>query len=783
VATVLPDMDFETRSEAGLFFNIGKRKWAGPVGMTKTKRGLKAVGAATYAQHHSTRVLSFAYDLKDGRGRHRWRPGQPNPHDLFEHLARGGLVEAWNSGFEFWIWNCVCTRLYGWPPLSYLQLRCAMAKAAAHCYPRQLEMAGDVMGLEVRKAAEVGKAMLDKFSVPRNPTNADPRLWHEPADFPEEAEKLYYYNEVDIVTEAEASSRCPDLTGEELDFWLVDQLINRRGVAVDSEAVLNCAAIVEQCIGQYNAEMRQLTNGVVEQASQVARIKGFLASHGVVMGEGRGSGDEEAFTDKLKEVRRWVKAHPEDAQRLAPAIRCIELRLLVGSSSVKKVYAMMYMVAPNGRLHDLFNYHGARTGRPTGGDTQPTNLPKSGPKVMRCTACNHTFGAVRFTCPWCTTPRGPTQKTCEWWEAVDDALAVIKTRSLATVQHYFGDAMHTVAGCLRGLFVAGEGCDLVSSDFSSIEGVVTAALAGEDWRMEMFATHGKAYELSVSKITGTPFADIMAHAGYDDVTSPEWWTRRARKGEHHPQRQTIGKVAELASGFGGWISAWLRFDADEFMNEQQIKAAILAWRDASPAIVEFWGGQVRDPFGRRVPELFGLEGMAVAAVLEPGRAFPVRRKDGTHSGITFRVHEDALYCILPSGRAITYHRPRLHPNALSDQWRGAWRLTYEGYNSDGTKGATGWSTINTYGGKLCENVVQATARDIQRYAILNLERAGYHVVLHVYDEDVAEVRKGWGSVEELEAIMGRIPPWATYKGQPWPIKANGGWRGHRYRKA
>ena len=781
-STVLPDMDFETRSEAGLFFDAAKRRWHGPVGLTKTKRGLKAVGAAVYAQHHTTAVLSFAYDLKNGRGRQRWRPGLPLPYDLFEHIARGGLVEAWNSAFEWWIWNCVCTRLYGWPSLSYLQMRCAMAKAAAHCFPRQLELAGQVMGLEVQKAAEIGKAMLDKFSIPRNPTKADPRLWHTPEEFPEDAEKLYYYNEVDIVSEAEASSRCPDLTGEELDFWLADQLINRRGVAVDSKAVADCVAIVDQCITQYNAELRQLTGGAVEQASQIERLKGWLAGHGVLMGSGRGSGDEEAFEEKLKEVRKWCKSHPAEASNLAPAIRAIELRLLVGSSSVKKVHAMTHMVGSTGRLHDLYNYHGARTGRPTGGDTQPTNLPKGGPKVYECAACGHHFGAHTVVCPWCTTLRRMDQKTCEWWEAVDDALAVIATRSLSTVQHYFGDAMHTVAGCLRGLFVAADGHDLVSSDFSSIEGVVTAVLAGEQWRVDMFATHGKAYELSVSKITGIPFAEIMAHAGYDDVESPEWWTRRARKGEHHPLRQTLGKVAELASGFGGWISAWERFDADEFMTTPEIKEAILAWRRASPAIVEFWGGQVRDPFGWATNELFGLEGMAVKAVLNPGEECPVMRLDGTWSGITYVMRGDALYCILPSGRPITYHRPRLHPNEVGS-WRGAWSLTYEGFNSDGTKGATGWATINTYGGKLCENVVQATARDIQRYAILNLERAGYHIVLHIYDEDVAEVPHGWGSIEGLEAIMAQMPPWATYKGQPWPIKAAGGWRGRRYRKA
>jgi DNA polymerase len=90
--------------------------------------------------------------------------------------------------------------------------------------------------------------------------------------------------------------------------------------------------------------------------------------------------------------------------------------------------------------------------------------------------------------------------------------------------------------------------------------------------------------------------------------------------------------------------------------------------------------------------------------------------------------------------------------------------------------------MSTYSGKLCENVVQAVARDIQRYAMLNLEKAGYPVVLHVYDEDVCEIVKGFGSIEEMEKVMATMPPWAAYKGRPWPIRAAGGWRGRRYRK-
>lgn len=1055
-ATVLPDIDFETYSEAGCVYDFAAQKWTGPPGAAKGKKGLPIVGVAVYVTHPSTEVLSLAYNLKDGTGAHRWRPGLPVPADLAAHVERGGLLEAWNSAFEWWMWNYVCVPRYGFPVLRIEQCRCAQAKARASGYPGALAKAGDVMRLSKPKDA-AGEALIKKLTMPRNPTKGDVRLrWTRdtaPADF----EAFDAYNDQDIVAEAEASSRCPDLTGEELEYWLVDQRINRRGVQVDVESLQACCVIVEKCLAQYDAELCQLTGGAVERASQLERLKGWLAGQGVVCGSGPGAMDEDAITAMLERI---------PLEKVA-ARRALQLRQAVGSASVKKVFAMRNQVSPWGRLHDLFNYHGARTGRPTGEGPQPTNLPKAGPKVRKC-ECGHHTGAHLAACAWCGAVFPEGQKAAEWGpDAMEDVLHVIKSGDLALVERAYADAMLCVSGCLRGLFVAAPGHDLIASDFSSIEGVVTACLAGEDWRVEMFATHGKAYELSVSKIAGVPFAEIMAHAGYDDVERPEWWKHRARKGDHHPLRQTIGKVAELSSGFGGWINAWKRFGADAFMGDDEIKKAILAWRDASPAIVEFWGGQERRVGWERVPEMFGLEGAAVSAVLTPGQWFHVMRRDGSHSGVSYICHNNALYCWLPSGRALTYHAPRLSANTRG--FGGEYSLSFEGYNTNPQQGPVGWVRIDTYSGKLCisegtpvltrrgwvriehvtrldhvwdgedwvqcegnvfngvrpvieaygafmtpdhlvlteegwrdassskrynraacrlpdgigvlwngrevvhmegglrlrqgnndgreriakasetgnygfvrmpeeshapqeednprhepasglrrvavnekplpssitcglaklrragdyclrgmarflscvlggyvgrvcaragdrsegqqrgvlqrelpmgdlsdssqkqthqrsrcgengsadfrrngslpldnvlpnkarvfdlvncgprhrfvilaggaplivhncENVVQAVARDIQRYAKINLEKAGYPVVLHVYDEDVVEVPQGACSVEEVERIMGTMPPWATYKGKPWPIRAAGGWRGYRYRK-
>lgn len=776
-ATVLPDADFETYSEAGRVWD-GK-KWRKPKGASQGKKpGLPVVGAAVYAQHPSTEVLCLAYNLKDGRGKRRWRPGQPLPYDLIEHVRRFGLLEAWNSAFEWWIWNFVCVPKYGFPSLDYRQLRCAMAKARAFSMPGKLEITGDVLNLEVKKDPK-GDEMIKLFCVPQDPTKTNGEVTRFYPETHPRGPELYHYNDVDIITESEASARIPDLEGEELEFWLLDQLINRRGAQVDIDSLRGCVAIVERCLERFDGEMTQITGGVVQKCSELQALARWLLTQGVNMGTGKGSMDDEAITAQL------ARMVPPPPGRTNPARRALELRQLAGSASVKKVFTMILQVSPAGRLHDLFNYHGAHTGRPTGEGPQPTNLPKAGPPVYLC-ICGRHHGTHARACPWCGMPVPPGKKKAEWGaESTEDCLEVIRTGSIDLVQLFFGDAMLAVSGCVRGLFIAAPGYDLIASDYSSIEGVVTACLAGEDWRVEMFKTHAKAYELSVSKITGIPFAEIMAHAGYD-TTLPEWWLDKNRKskGPHHPMRQTIGKVAELASGFGGWTGAWARFMADSdppiVMPEAEVVTAIKAWREASPNIVEFWGGQERRIAWQRVPERFGLEGMAINAIENPGVTYYVKRMNGTETGIKFLCDGSALYMILPSGRSLTYHNPRLEP---AQHPRPGLAITFERYNTNPQKGPIGWHRFYTYGGSLCENAVQAVARDIQRRAMLRLEAAGYHVVLHVYDEDVTEVPQGWGSIEEQERIMQEPIEWAYYKGEPWPIKAAGGWRGRRYRKA
>lgn len=767
VATVLADFDFETYSPAGFVWNEATGKYDRPAGTPPSKKkGLGSVGAAVYAEHPDTEILSLYYDLKDGTGRHHWRPGMPPPQSLLDHVAAGRLIEAHNSSFEHWIWNHVAVPRHGWPPLDIAQLRCSMAKARASALPGALEKLGEVLHLNVQKD-RAGDNLLKLFSVPRAPTAKDPRRRVLPSEDPVQAQALYSYNETDIVTEAEASSRVPDLSPAETAFWICDQRINYRGVQVDRVSVDACIVILEQAFEVYNAELERLTDGAVPGASKLQALAKWLREQGLPVRTGKGSTDEEAFDSLLE----WVDTQLRDpfeseqvVQRLRKARRAIEIRQLVGSASVKKVYALRNMSTRASRLHDLFVYHAARTGRAGGRDAQPQNMPKAGPDVARC-QCGKWHGSITI-CPWCgaiATPR-------KGWnpDAVEDVLTIMRLGSLKMVEFFFGDALLCISGVLRGMFIARDGYDLISSDYSAIEGVVAAMLTGCQWRIDVFRTHGKIYELSVAKITGTPFSEIMAHAGFD-TTLPEWWTKKKPGSwSHHPLRQGIGKVAELASGFGGWVGSWKAFGAeDHFPHDDAIVQAIKAWRNASPEFPEMWGGQWRGtPWDGR-KELYGLEGMFIAAILEPG----VWK---TYRDISYIKHGDAVYCRLPSGRLLTYHSPRLSPGGRN----GTLKITYMGWNTNPKMGRIGWVVLDTYGGRLFENVVQAVARDILSHAIVNLERAGYPVVLHIHDEVVAEVPKDFGSVQEFEGILAIMDDWA--KG--WPIRAAGGYRERRYKK-
>jgi len=746
-STIMADMDFETKSSAGYDFDEDLNKWVPLNG--SPPYGLPAVGAAKYAEHHDTEVLCLWYDLKEGKGPRYWAPGLPLPVDLFEHMQKGLPIEAHNTLFEFWIWLKVCVVKYGWPVPDLSAFRCSMAKCMAFSVPAKLGNAGKILRLDIQKD-KIGENLIRRYSMPKKPTKNDPARWHLLQDNPADAGAMSLYCLGDIRSEAALSQRLPDLQPRELELFKLDLAINVRGVYVDKKTLDSMGEILRQAIDLYEPLIAEYSGVPTMRLNTLKEMAAWLLTQGVPADAAR------TDTGQLKLGADEVETLLE-ATTLTPAARkVLELRRDLGGNAVKKIKAIELRLTADNRLHDLFAFCGAdRSGRFSGRGPQPQNLPAKGPKVKQCdpvNGCGRHYGRHRHTCPWCGTPE-QWASVVDWGpEAVNDAAQCIQTNKLAVVEQAFGDPLEILKGSLRGLFSAAPGHRLLCSDYSAIEAVVLAMLAREQWRIDVFRTHGKIYEKAVADITGIPFADVMAVPGYD-ITQPEWWKQKAT-GPDHPDRKKVGKVSELASGYQGSVGAWKAFGADEFMDDDQILAAVRKWRAASPSIVAFW---------------YDLERAAMEAIRNPGTFHRV-------NDVGYGVFEDVLYCRLPSGRFLHYHQPRVEMREKFGKMRPA--LTYWGNNSDYKKGPKGWLKLDTYGGKLCENITQAVARDILANAMLNLEAAGYPIVLHVHDEIVSEVPEGWGCIEEFERIMNRMPSWAA----DYPIKCAGGWVGARYRK-
>lgn len=759
----LATLDVESTSQAGYVWNDAMARWDGPHGAPKGKKGLPVIGAFAYWEHPSSRVLMLSYRLPGDNAVSRWRPGWPLPQRLFDYLAAGGQIEFHNGMFEKLAWFHDLQKRYGFPPLDHAQVHCSMATAHVNGYPGGLGNLGEALGTDTQKDP-LGKALMDVFSMPRKPTKADQRRIISPDD-PAPVkfqgvlqppavlfEQYHDYCDTDVLTEADASARMEPMTPDEREAWLLDQAMNWRGVAIDRQGVRDCIAVLGQALDRYGRECEEITNGL--SPSQGQALIGWIA--------GRGVSGITSFDSKKFPIEDYLKRTdlPPDVRRV------LEIRALVGSAGVKKLYAMENRTSADDRLRGLFIHHGTRTGRPTGEGVQSTNLVKIGPKLAWSACCNRPVLPDVAACPWCATPAPADGKKGRWQvDMVDHVLEVMACQSLDMVEAYFGDAQLCIQGCIRPLLCAEAGNELVSSDYSAIEAVVAACLSGEQWRIDTFKRREDIYLRSASKITGKTY---------------EWYVEYEQThGEHHSDRQLIGKILELSCGFGGWLGSWRSFDPDsDSKTDGDIIPLITGWRDASPRIVDMWGGQRRKVNGRWQDERYGIEGAFINAVQNPGVEFWA-------GPLSFRMTApfgkfDRLKLRLPSGRELTYHQPILTP---SDRRPGTLSISYMTDNSNPKYGALGWVRMETWGSRVFENAVQATAHCIMRFARKNLMAAKYFVVQEVYDEAVSEVPAGWGSVEEYERIMATLPRWAALPdGEMWPIRASGGWRHKRYHK-
>jgi len=316
----------------------------------------------------------------------------------------------------------------------------------------------------------------------------------------------------------------------------------------------------------------------------------------------------------------------------------------------------------------------------------------------------------------------------------DIAIELMIAGHLADIDMYYGDPMEVAATLIRPMVAAEPDKILMAADYSSIEARGIAWLAGDEHLLNIFRGEGLIYETAASDVFGVPI---------DQVTKE--------------QRQ-IGKVVILACGYQGWVGAFQSMASTYgvYVDDDRAAEIVGAWRNKNQKIVKLW---------------YGLEEAAMFAVKRPGVL-------GEFKGIKFQVRDKFLVCRLPSGRCLYYRRPGLRTKVIPSG-REKEVITYHGIDSNTSQ----WIRIDTYGGKLTENIIQAICRDVLASAITALENTGrYPVVLHVHDEIVCEVpeeavAKGDSTLEEMQMIMELPLDWSD----GFPIKAEG-WQGRRFRK-
>ena len=289
---------------------------------------------------------------------------------------------------------------------------------------------------------------------------------------------------------------------------------------------------------------------------------------------------------------------------------------------------------------------------------------------------------------------------------LDEARELVKMGCFDMVESIYGNTPDILSQLIRTMLIAKPGCKFIVADFSAIEARVLAWLAGEEWRMEAFKNGEDIYCASASQMFGVP---VVKH------------------GINGELRQK-GKVAELACGYGGAAGALISMGAlDMGLSEEELPDLIDDWRNSNPKIVQFW---------------WDIEKAAIESIKD--------HKDRQVGRIGVSFSNNTLWLQLPSGRRLAYIKPKLQPNRF-----GRLSITYEGLGQNNK-----WCRIETYSGKLVENITQATARDLLAEAMWRIEKAGLEIVGHVHDEVILEVPENGVTVEDVCQIMNQNPKWA-----------------------
>lgn len=292
------------------------------------------------------------------------------------------------------------------------------------------------------------------------------------------------------------------------------------------------------------------------------------------------------------------------------------------------------------------------------------------------------------------------------------ARSLVRDNDYETVRLLYDSVSDTLSELIRTALIPEPGHRFIVADFSAIEARVIAWIAGEQWRLDVFRNGGDIYCASASQMFHVP---VVKH------------------GENGHLRQK-GKIAELALGYGGGANALKAFGADKMgMTEEEMVNTVDLWREASPRVCALWRA---------------LERAAIRCVVHK------TPQVSAIGGIRFEIECGILWMTLPSGRRIAYYGAEYGPSRFHRDRRA---LSYMGVDQKTKR----WGRVETWGGKLAENVTQATARDCLRDTMLALEDAGYDIRAHVHDEVIISEPRDGRTVEDVSAIMGRELPWAS----------------------
>lgn len=585
--------------------------------------------------------------------------GEEPPKEFMEMLLDDTVTKtAFNANFER-----ICFSNYYQHSFRPEAWRCTAVQAAMLALPLSLEGVGAVLGLDKQKMTE-GKELIKYFCSPCKATKSNGgRTRNLPKDAPEKWRqfKTYCIRDVDVEKQIRQRLAKFPIPKREQEIYCLDQRINDRGIMVDRNLVNHAVACDLLYKETATARAYELTG--LENPNSVSQLKFWLKEKGLEV--------DSLAKDTVKDLSMKAEG---DVQEV------LKLRLATSKTSVKKYEAIDRSVCAENRVHGLLQFYGAnRTGRWAGRLVQIHNLPQ-----------NHL-------------------------PDLELARALVSEGRYEEVELFYESTPNVLSELIRTAFVAKPGCRFIISDYSAIEARVLAWLAGEEWRLQVFETHGKIYEASAS---------AMFHVPIEEITKTS------------PLRQK-GKISELALGYGGAVGALTSMGALKMgLTEEELPGLVSTWRSANPHITAFW---------------WAVDEAVITAVRD--------KKPSKVGRVSFEYKSGILFVTLPSGRKLSYVKPRMMLNKFGREG-----LTYEGIGE-----SKKWMRLETYGPKLVENIVQAASRDILAEAMLRLEKEGFDIVCHVHDEVVLEVPDGKSSVEEVNEIMAVNPVWT----EGLPLKAAG----------